>query len=399
MSDGDGEFEVRLGAAFGQAGGGPEPEVTARLVDGGLRAGRRLKRARQRRTVLLAGALTAAVLTGAGTLTAPHGLPGRSSDALQVAGTAPAPSDRGVTILLIGLDTTVGAEGGPTDADPPAAELHIGTRSRGMTDTVMLAHIPAGGREVRQLSLPRDLMVPDGKGGSVQLNQVYWSAEQAETQRLREQGLAEKDVQWRGQEAGRAALISAVQQLAGLPVDHFAEVSMSGFYQVAKALGGVPVCLNEAVDDPWSGAKLPAGRSELNASQALAFVRQRHGIGTGSDIGRTARQQAFLAGVLAKLRAGGTLTDPGRLSALYGALKDDLVVDQGWSPVDFVRQVPAFAAGAGTAGTLPTVFEGNRLRAEDGAAKRILVDGAVPSAAPGGELPSPVALDGVPCVD
>ncbi|MFJ1796172.1 LCP family protein [Kitasatospora griseola] len=411
MNGGDGEFEVQLGAAFGQTGDGPGPEVTARLVDGGLAIGRRRKRAR-RRAVLAASALSAAVVVGAGLLTVPHGVPGTRSNAIELANSATpppaAPSEQGVTILLVGLGPgpELSALGGPVPSPP-----HAGVRELDVPDTLILVHVPKGGGEVRQLSVPRDLMVPDGRGGKITINALYPQAELAEMDRLRGQGLAADELRRRGREAGRAALITGMEQLAEMPVDHYAEISIAGFVRAVEALGGVPVCLNEAVKDPWSGIRLPAGKQEVGPAQALAFVRQRHGIGDGSDVQRTTRAQALLAGVLAKLRTGGVLTDPAKLAALYGAFSDQLVTDKGWSPVDFVRQVPALAAGRGTASTLPIAFEGNRVRTVDGAARQILLGNVPVTPVPSstseetGEVYSgnagqaPVKLDGVPCVN
>ncbi|MFC8451320.1 LCP family protein [Kitasatospora sp. NPDC057223] len=390
MSGGDEEFEVRLSTAFGRAADGLGVAAAARLVDGGLEAGRRRRRGR-RRTVMLAGALTLVVATGASALTLPSGLPGRASGALASSAGAPAPLDRGVTVLLIGLDASTDAQGQPVPAELRRQELHAGADDTDVADTLVLVHIPAGGGTVRQLSIPRDVLVDAAGGGAkVAIRQVYAQAEAVEMTRLQGQGVSGSELRWRAREAGRAALIRSVQELAGVPVDHFAEVTMTGFYRAAQAVGTVPVCLNHAVDDEFSGVSLPAGRSELGPAQALAFVRQRHGVGDGSDLQRTRRAQAFLAGVLQKLRAGGVMADAGRLGALYDALKEDLVVDQGWSPVDFVRQVPAFAQGRAATSELPVQPNGAALVAEPGKAKEILA-GEGTSAAP--------AVDGVPCVD
>ncbi|MFE0461094.1 LCP family protein [Kitasatospora sp. NPDC058965] len=384
----DERFEARLSAVFGRAADGLGTDGAAQLVEGGLAQGRRRRRGR-RRAVIAASALTVVVAVGASTLTvaASGGVPGRTSAALTTASQgAPAPLDHGVTILLIGLESTTDAQGRPVSADLRRGDLHAGSDDLDTTDTLMLVHIPAGGGTVRQLSIPRDVLVSPG----TTINQVYPAAEAAAASRLRGQGLSGTELRWQAREAGRTALIRSVQQLAGIPVDHFAELSMTGFYRVAQAVGPVPVCLNHAVDDPWSGAHLPAGPSALGPAQALAFVRQRHGVADGSDLARTRRQQAFLAGVLQKLRSEGVLADAEKLSALYGALKDDLVVDQGWSPVDLVRQVPAFTQNKSTASTLPVHVQGNRLTADPGKAQQILT-GPADAGPPSG--------DQVPCVD
>ncbi|GLW73217.1 hypothetical protein Kpho02_55160 [Kitasatospora phosalacinea] len=429
--DGDGEFEVQLGAAFGLTGGGPEPEVTARLVDGGLAAGRRRKRARRRRTVLLAGALTAAIAVGTGVLVAPRDLPGERTSVVELAHSGPdqvpAPLSDGVTVLLVGTDSALDARGEPVPEELLRGDLHSGAAGAagrpGVTDTMMLVHIPAGGGEVRELSLPRDVLVKDTDGRTVLLNQLYPDAERTALKSLADDGVSGEALRTRAKEAGRLALLKSVERLADVRVDHYAEVSMVGFYRTAQALGGVPVCLNHPVDDPYSGVHLPSGRQELGAAQALAFVRQRRGLGGGSDLERTRRAQAFLAGVVEKLRAGGTLADAARLNALYRALDGSLVVDQGWSPVDFVRQVPALAAGKGTLRTLPvTENDGDGFLAVEGAARSILLgDAPAPPDAPASPapsapstpsvpsatgapatvryLPGPVELGGVPCVD
>ncbi|WP_051965540.1 LCP family protein [Kitasatospora mediocidica] len=388
VGGGDEEFEVRLSAAFGRAADGLTAEGGGQLVEGGLAQGRRRRRGRRRAVFGAMSALTV-VAVGASALgvAATDRMPGRTSKALAAASKdAPPPLDHGVTILLIGLDSTTDAKGQPVSEDLRRGDLHAAANDVDVTDTLMLVHIPAGGATARQLSIPRDVLV----GSGMTINQVYPAAEAAAQSRLRGQGFSGADLRWQEREAGRAALIKSVQQLVGVQVDHFAELSMAGFYQVAQAVGPVPVCLNHAVDDSWSGAHLPAGSSELDPAQALAFVRQRHGVGDGSDLARIQREQAFLTGVLHKLRTGGVLADAGKLSALYEAVKDDLVVDQGWSPVDFVRQVPAFVQNATTASTLPVQVQGNRLAAEPGKGKEILT---------GPAEPGHQSTDGVPCVD
>ena len=67
-------------------------------------------------------------------------------------------------------------------------------------------------------------------------------------------------------------------------------VSLLGFYEIVKQLGPVQVCLKEPAQDSYSGVDLPAGNSELDAKQALSFVRQRHGLPNG-DLDRQVRQQ------------------------------------------------------------------------------------------------------------
>ena len=65
---------------------------------------------------------------------------------------------------------------------------------------------------------------------------------------------------------------------------------------MTEAIGGVPVCLKRPEREVRSGVDLPAGPQMVRGADALAFVRQRHGLEDG-DLDRIARQQAFLAGL------------------------------------------------------------------------------------------------------
>ena len=46
-----------------------------------------------------------------------------------------------------------------------------------------------------------------------------------------------------GREAGRKETVQTVRDFLGVPIDHFAEVNLAGFYDMASALGGVQVCV------------------------------------------------------------------------------------------------------------------------------------------------------------
>jgi hypothetical protein len=148
-------------------------------------------------------------------------------------------------------------------------------------------------------------------------------------------------------------LIRVVQAFSGMKIDHYAEVNLLGFYLLSNAIGGVPVCLNAAVDDPWSGALLPAGEQEVQGTQAIAFVRQRHGL-PGGDLDRVRRQQAFLSGAASKLLSVGTLTNPAKLNDLVGAIDRSVVFDKGFSVLTFAEQITNMSSGNINFETLPT---------------------------------------------
>ncbi len=292
-----------------------------------------------------------------------------TSDAAGNAGNGGVNFADGMTILLVGSDARTDADGNPLSAE----ELkQVGTENDGggvNTDTIMVVHIPQGGGKATAVSLPRDTWMgpkvmkkvvgpyADGTDGAYNPNKInsYYSTAKAYTsQRLVNQGVTDKaQIERESNEAGRTMLIRVVQAFSGMKVDHYAEINLLGFYLLSNAIGGVPVCLNAAVKDSWSGADFPAGQQEVQGTAALAFVRQRHGLPAG-DLDRVRRQQAFLAGAADKILSVGTLTDPGRLNDLIGAVDRSVIFDKDFSVLTFAEQITNLSSGNIDFQTLPT---------------------------------------------
>ncbi len=106
---------------------------------------------------------------------------------------------------------------------------------------------------------------------------------------------------------GISAIVKAVHDFTGLPVNHYVEVNFNSFRTITNALGGVNVRFTRKVVDPDSGLNQPAGCNLLTGDQALAFVRVRH---IDSDYGRIARQQLFIKLMMEKVLSAGTLLNP-----------------------------------------------------------------------------------------
>ena len=188
------------------------------------------------------------------------------------------------------------------------------------------------------------------------IDQAYGVSLAAKEAELTQQnsGLSRNQVAFQGNEAGRAAAVATVEQLTGVHIDHFAEVNLDGFYELASVLGGVEVCLKQPVPlDPNSGfyAK-KAGYQHLNAKLALAFVRQRDGLLNG-DLDRTHRQQAFLDSVMQQLRTEGVLSDLTKINSLLSVAKQYVITDSGWNLLDFASQMRSLTSGNLTFRTLP----------------------------------------------
>ena len=278
------------------------------------------------------------------------------------------PSIGAQNILLMGLESRTDWNGNilPDDVLKAlhacnAAEIAAGCGGNA-TNTLILIHIFANGGKAVGLSIPRDDWVtfPTAYDGQSQgkIDQAYGLALSAEESQLRAQnpGISQDQVAFEGNEAGRAAEVATVEQLTGVHIDHFAELNLDGFYELAKVVGGVEVCLLHPVPyDSYSGfSAAHAGYQHLNAKQALAFVRQRHGLANG-DFDRTKRQQAVIDSVTKQLRDDGVLGDLTKLNDLLSVAKQYLITDAGWNLLDFISQMRGLSLGNVTFRTLPDV--------------------------------------------
>ena len=138
-----------------------------------------------------------------------------------------------------------------------------------------------------------------------------WRRPDAE-ERLYHQGVAELQREQLARYAGRRSTSVTVENLLHVPIDHFAEVILLGFYVIVSAIGLIQVCLNAPVNDPYSGAELP-GRAADHQRRSSAGVRPpaarpaqwiwtgptagRHSSQGSSQVARGARPPAWVLAV------------------------------------------------------------------------------------------------------
>ncbi|GAB7181382.1 anionic cell wall polymer biosynthesis enzyme TagV/TagU [Kitasatospora sp. Ki12] len=275
---------------------------------------------------------------------------------------APKHLDNSVNLLLIGLDSRKNMDGSDLPPQFVQDELHAGHSSDiggYNTNSLILLHIPANGGKVQAVSIPRDdyVMTYNADGsqlGMAKIKEAYGAAKDKADPGLRAKGLKGADLEKAGRDIGRAATIRTVQKFLDQPIDHIAEVNLMGFYDIAKAVEPIQVCLTHDTKDPamegqGSGADFKKGINTLNASQALSFVRQRHNLdgpdGNSGDFARTHRQQAFISAVVHNLKQKGIVGDLGKMQELMGVIQKDLVIDNEWNILDFAQQAPALTGG------------------------------------------------------
>ncbi|GAB3152590.1 LCP family protein [Amycolatopsis stemonae] len=257
-------------------------------------------------------------------------------------------------ILLVGIDARTDAYGNPLPQNVLDA-LHAGSGDDGgdTTDTMIVVHIPAGGAAATAISIPRDSYVDIAGGyGKHKINSAYSRGKNAAMAGLRAQGLSGAQLEVAANEAGAKTAIETAQKFTGLTINHYAAINLAGFDALSQAVGGVEVCLKAPVHDSYSGADFAAGPQTLSGPQALAFVRQRHGLPNG-DLDRIARQQAFLSAMAKKVLSAGTFTDVAKLNSLVGAVQGSVVLDRGWDVLSFAQQLRGMSSGAIGFATIP----------------------------------------------
>jgi LCP family protein required for cell wall assembly len=196
--------------------------------------------------------------------------------------------------LVVGSDSR-----GDLD-DGQRGELSLGDFEGQRSDTIIYVAISADRQHVSLVSLPRDLLVLDD-GRQRKLTDVF--------------------------AGGADDLIRVIQENFGLPVNHYAKISLGGFIEVVRTLGGVDLCLDEPLDDWRAGADFEAGCQRMNAEEALAYVRSRQG--RRADFERIDRQQQFLRATLDEMVDGRVLTDVPRLFQLVEDVSTNVTTDDG----------------------------------------------------------------------
>ena len=210
----------------------------------------------------------------------------------------------GANILLIGSDTRVGQFDSDEDVE--------GARN----DVTMLVHVSEDHQQLTAVSFPRDLMVPIPACTNPETGTTYPAAASAQFNTALGNG-------------GVSCVVDTVENLTGLTVPYAGLITFDGVIEMSNALGGVDVCVASPIDDSFTGLHLSAGAHSLQGTDALAFLRSRHGVGDGSDLARISSQQVFLSALLRQVTSNGTLSNPLTLYKLAGAALSNMTLSDG----------------------------------------------------------------------
>jgi LCP family protein required for cell wall assembly len=190
--------------------------------------------------------------------------------------TTSAPGGDGQTILLIG-------------SDHRAAAAEHDARS----DTMLLVRLSPRAKAVTVLSVPRDLKVSIPGKGTAKLNAAYAYG-------------------------GVALTVKTLHQVLGIGIDHVIDVDFAGFRALVDRLGCVYTDVDRRYfnrDRAYASIDIQAGYQRLCGSDALDYVRYRHG---DNDLVRAARQHDFLRQARAQIGVKELLGDRHALLRLLG---------------------------------------------------------------------------------
>lgn len=224
-------------------------------------------------------------------------------------------------------------------------ELSLGRFTGQRSDTVILVSVSADRRNVSLVSMPRDTVVSDSDGGIAKLTESYGE--------------------------GREELVRVVREDLGFPVNHYVEVSISGFMGTVEAVGGVHMCLDEPLRDSKSGADFEAGCRDFTPAESLAYVRSRQG--GLADLERIERQQQFLRAMLARIVDLRLLLDPGRLIDIAQEVSSQVTTDDQLSITRMVGLAQDLQGAVGDGIEMVTVPGYTRSLDDGGVSKSFIV--------------------------
>ena len=219
-----------------------------------------------------------------------------------------------LNILLMGTDTRTDQGGGF------GSEVEYG--GTGRSDTTILIHLSNDRKSAIAVSIPRDSVV----------NIPACTKEDGTT-------VAERTDLFNSAfaSAGPACTVKTLETLTGVTINHAVIVDFIGFSNVVDALGGIKVCLTEAIDEPvenGAGIQLPAGVQVVDGKNALGLMRARYSLADGSDLRRIERQQELISITIDQITDMNLITDLPALYKVLNAATSSLRMDPGLSDLD-----------------------------------------------------------------
>ncbi len=236
-------------------------------------------------------------------------------------GSVPGLSGAGQTILI------TGAGFGPTGSSAP------GTGAPEPSGLIMLLHINANKQAGGVVSLPPMAVVAVPGHGRLQLQQALALG-------------------------GPSLLVQTVEQLTGLPVNHYARIDFQHVSAVVNAVGGVYVNVPE--QDTSFSYTFHVGINHLDGVASLYYVRQL----SLTEAARVLRQQNLIRAILRRLASTQLLANPLTMVRVLSAVNSMLAVDSNFTNPEIeslALQLRTLSGPDGTFLTAPTEMAGKQV--------------------------------------
>jgi polyisoprenyl-teichoic acid--peptidoglycan teichoic acid transferase len=195
-----------------------------------------------------------------------------------------------------------------------------------LTDTILVASIDPVNKTTTLVSVPRDLWVTVPGYGQMKINSVFANA------KYHSLNLNSKD-KAKAESDGINLAEQEVTQVLGIPIHYYVLMDFQAFKEAVDAVGGVDVNVPEDLVDPtmawenhWNSVLAKKGMDHMDGTQALLYVRSRHGSARG-DFDRTERQRLLIEALSQKVLSAGTYTNPLKISQLMSAFGDHVSTD------------------------------------------------------------------------
>ena len=240
---------------------------------------------------------------------------------------------KALNILVIGQDARAGRNGALiNDNNPEDASNH-------QADTTMVVHISANRKFIDIVSIPRDSLV------SVPACTTTAGTIPAQSNIMFNSIFATAYTKANNVSSAASCTMNAVNSLTGLDISQFIVVDFSGMSTMINALGGVDICVPQDFSDSYTNLSLKRGLHHLDGVKATQFARIRHGIGDGSDVMRTVRQQYLIKMLLREATNKNLFTQTNQLYQLAKSAINSLSMSEGLAKVDVLAGLASSLAG------------------------------------------------------
>lgn len=194
-------------------------------------------------------------------------------------------------------------------AKDPFYMLLLGTDGRPgeeqyRSDSIILARIDPIEKRAMLISIPRDTKVVF-KGSTMKINATHYYD-------------------------GPEGVVSAVNELCGIKISHYAEINFEGMQQLIDAVGGIDINATEGVDDPKHlDIKIEPGEQHMDGPTALTYARARYQYADG-DYTRMRHQRQVLGALANKIL---NELDPGSIVKTIDSVSKMVLTDLGPSDI------------------------------------------------------------------